>query len=647
MTRYKLYSLLLLPLLILASCQNAPIERDWCYKYDFRVSASGINIIQGSHVPGTGILTTVDGVLQMNWTHNQVVQPIEIVVTAGRASGVTGDVNVLANADVFGVQIAFNETLPAAAPQFFELPFRPSSAGQSGNAVNVSFQASQQMILQQLEIRGQGLNPFPINYCGQFTPSPSPTGTLPYTNTPVPTTTPSPTLTNTPGPSPTPTYVYWMSPWIEYSYIKNFSGNSNMIPTNTTGYEVVPVNNWVVGWVTDIDDTESWTQDFSGSWVQPAAITAGRAARWLSATSGSGVLVTAPANPDRIISTFAGTTGANNAGYNQTNAANFALASHPTFTHLNNAGPNTYIGGSTLNFAMSQQNIRTTGTPTFTYRLRLIYFGVPVNPTPTPSPTSTPTATRTPIFVPPVTISPTRTPLVLATTTARPSPTLAPSSTPVVVTSQPTRTLIPPPTLPVPATIDPSDPNPNPTGENEAEWNILDAINDFFTDVANAAQDGADFLGRVVNWANGTVNNAMTGIGNIVSTIAGVANSVVRYVTDLFQSGQLTLDLTNALFRISGGWLGGATTRLNNIIVAFFNTPASPIPGLPQCITNPQAHDLCAFWYMLDWTIFAPGTPGQYIVPVLTIVMNIAIVLYFVNLALKMLRRVEMITRVS
>ncbi len=775
MTRQKLYSLLMVPLLILASCQNQPIERDWCYIYDFRTSASGINILQGSHVPGTGILTSVAGELQFNWVHSQIVTPAEIVVTAGRAAGVTGDIVARANALVFGVPIAFEQTIPAAAPQFFSLQFLPTTAGESGTVVNASFQASAQMIVQQIEIRGQGLNPFPVNFCGQFTPSPSPTSTssIPVTNTPSATASATATMTVTPGPSPTPIPPQF------------YLGNAYQVGTEVFGpnstNNILPVpreySDRIVGAIYEYtfsasSSTNTFLALMPNSYSTGASTAPGVPVRLCFAIESS--------NPTFI-----------SAGTTHSAAASLMGA---TCTRTHNGGNHSHVnsvavGGNVLSWA----HVWGTGNKITFSRIRLIYYGYPFTPTPSPTtpPTATPIPTRTQMYIPPSTIQPTRTPLVLATTTPRPSATPIPPTQPLLAvnlfgpatscaginyaashpdltrtsgqnytppdapfaghpcptlsqvgwldsgaaglnfninnrpagsyrlrlhlggisglasplilnvngTSQsysipttpgtyapidlyvtlsspgtitvsdtdgyfsfyayalelwtappppaPTSTLIPPPTLPVPATIDPGDPNPNPTGENEAEWNILDSINDFFTDVANAAQGGADFLGRVVNWANGTVNNGMTGISNIVQTIAGVANSVVRYVTDLFQAGQLTLDLTNNLFQIAGGWLGGTTTRMNGIMVAFFNTPASPIPGLPQCITNPQAHDLCAFWYMLDWTIFAPGTPGAYIVPVMTIVMNIAIVLYFVNLALQMLRKVENITRVS
>jgi hypothetical protein len=641
MTRYGLISWFLAALLI-ASCAPAPAPDgfDWCYIHRFNLSDEGFNIQTGSWVNGAGISTDGTGLLQMNYVHNQSVQPLQIIVTAARPTGSSGDITVTANAIVYGVGVAFTETIPAALTEG-QIVITPEFAGDNGNTVNITVDASAPALIRSIEVRGRGFNPFPINFCAQFTPSPSPTGTLEFTNTPNPSSTPSPTFTVTPGPSPTPTYVYWMSDWIEFNYIKNFSGNSNMLPTNTTGYEVVPVNNWVVGWVTDIADEETWRQDFTGSWVRPAGFTSTRVAGWTSATSGNGIDVTVPANPDMTISTFAGTTGANNAGYNQTAAANHALISHPTFTHFDNSGPNTIIGGTTMTFPMSQQNISNATTPTFTYRLRLIYFGIPVNPTPTPTASPTVTATRTPLPGVVTTFVPSRTPIVPATRTpiitpspGTPSP-VAPSGTP-----RPTVTLIPPPTAFLTLAPDPSatpDPNANPTGENEAEWAIFDAIGDFFTFVVNATVQGVNFVGDLARWIAGTVGNAFTLFGNFLQLAFGWIDDIRTMAGQVIDILQLLTLLIVRIIELLLDWIFAMIQRLYSIIVAFWTATPTPIPGMPQCYSDPDAHDLCAVYWILHWTLFNPTSPGRWLIPTGLIVINLVAILWTVRFVMGLL----------
>jgi hypothetical protein len=96
-----------------------------------------------------------------------------------------------------------------------------------------------------------------------------------------------------------------------------------------------------------------------------------------------------------------------------------------------------------------------------------------------------------------------------------------------------------------------------------------------------------------------------------------------------------------------GDWLGQAGLAVGGLITSFNETPPEPIPGLPLCMSNPQASDWCALIYILEWTILADGTPGEIIIPFLLIVMNIYIVIYFARWILRIVRRGETITSVG
>lgn len=101
------------------------------------------------------------------------------------------------------------------------------------------------------------------------------------------------------------------------------------------------------------------------------------------------------------------------------------------------------------------------------------------------------------------------------------------------------------------------------------------------------------------------------------------------------------------LFGALIAYLGQATNIVTGLLTAFTNATPQPIPGLPMCITNPMAHDLCALWYIMDNTFFAPATPGQYIVPLLQILFNVVIAIYFVRWVLKIIWRGEAVTHVE
>ena len=94
-------------------------------------------------------------------------------------------------------------------------------------------------------------------------------------------------------------------------------------------------------------------------------------------------------------------------------------------------------------------------------------------------------------------------------------------------------------------------------------------------------------------------------------------------------------------------YLGQATNIVTGLLGAFANATPQPIPGLPMCITNPMAHDLCAIWYVMDNTVFAPGTAGALIVPLMQIIFNVCIAIYFVRWVLRIIRRGENVTNVQ
>jgi len=277
---------------------------------------------------------------------------------------------------------------------------------------------------------------------------------------------------------------------------------------------------------------------------------------------------------------------------------------------------------------------------------------LPVTPTPTSSPTATTTVTRTPLgTVAAGTPRPTRTPIRIGTATLTRTPT--PSTPPATVptgTPAPTRTNIPAPTTFMTATINPNatpSPNPNPDGENEAEWNILDAINAFFNWVFNTVANFWDWLGQIFNWLNGTFQNLLITIGNFFNGIGDFFNSVIALIVELFDIARLIVDIIGGLVRLALAWIGNAIARVATIITAFFTVQPIPIPTLPQCATAPTQHDVCALWYIFDFTFLAQGTPGQYIIPLLTIVLNLTIILFFVRFVQKFIRRGESITHVG
>jgi hypothetical protein len=194
--------------------------------------------------------------------------------------------------------------------------------------------------------------------------------------------------------------------------------------------------------------------------------------------------------------------------------------------------------------------------------------------TPTPDgSTATPTsATNTPIFG--GTITPTRTPIGYASLT--PTITLTPSQT---YTPSPTYTNTPEGT---PYYGDPA------LGDN--------------------GQGGFDIFGGFFSWL-------VDAIQRIFQFLAAVVEFIL-----------LLVNLLLGLARLLLSWILTAISRLIALLMQLFNAPAIPLDIMPKCITAPLNYDICAFYYILDWTIFEAGTPGAYIIPLLTAIINIVLI---------------------
>lgn len=629
-----LTSVFLVSLLLMSSCTlvEPDVHYDWCYVYNFGVSDQGANLIAGTWVDEQGLTTDETGLLQVNWTHDRFVQPSIVLVKAVRPAGVTGDITVTANALVFGVNVAFTETLPSELNEV-TLNFQPESSDQSGGtAVNAVLESSQPIAIQYLEVRGSFASPFDVNYCGQ--PSETVTATQVYTATPDTTNTPEP-ATNTPEPQ---AEFWWDGPY-ERSHLKEATSGGVSYPLGTSMGNH-PASSEYFGIYTRYHDvaahTPYHTSGGTTNTFDVRDLSSQTTVATMTINTYQGVLTVVNDSNAEHCSVRAARAGSGLPSPDENVVCDMITSTGVRVKTGNSAAVN---GG-----ARSDYGFTWSGTATGMYvetTIWYLYYGIPPEEEPTPTPTITPTPTRTPLpTVGPQSPTPSRTPFLFPTRATPDTPTPMPSTnTPAPPTS--TRTPYPAPTPFITPTADPEGYDPN--IENEAEWEILNQIGNVWNEIRNGAEDLADFTGRVADWANGSMKNAQTGIDNLGKEFAGFMEGFSNLITDVYQTGQLTIDMTRTLFNLSFGWFQDATTRINNIFGQFFNTPAKLIPGLPQCISNPTAYELCAIWWTLDWTLFAPNTPGDAIVPLLTIALNIGIVMYFVQMVLRLVRKVEVV----
>jgi hypothetical protein len=610
---------------LVSSCAiQQPGPRDWCYIYTFE--EAGINVMSGTLVPGGGILSDATGLLQVNWVAGQTVQPIAITVRATRGS-VAGDISVTMNALIFGMTTPFSGTIPGSLTSI-EQTITPQNAGESGSTANITIDASAQFTLDEIEISGRGANPFARNDCGPNTetqtpttgasPTPLPSATIDPSITP----TLTPTMTATPPPDlPCLIVTGWIPASRTYTWLNGAQSLSWQRPQSMPAGSV-----------------------FYGGYVEELSFSG--ASNVTSFASMGGTVSIATRNVVSIISS----------AYlvDVTAKADAIAGLYPTHTRLD-AGAAAFGVGSQLDLNFSANGGAGVWSVTTTHRVRLILasdsqsicaWAEEQEATPTPTSTTPPTPTtiptRTPMGIFNSTPRPTRTPIsVSGTSTPRPPPTAVPTGTPLP-TLGPTNTLIPAPTLP--ATGTPSPTNPNPDGENEAEWSILGAMGDFFAWIQNAINGAFDWLGQLGRWLQGMAYNIGVLFGNFMSLIGGIIGNAVRFFLELWDIAALLVQLLFGLVGLLWSWLSFGMARITAIFSAFGSTPAVPIPGLPQCASNPTAHDVCAFYYILDYTLLAQGTPGAFIVPLVTIIMNLSIILLFVKFVLKFLRRGENIT---
>ncbi|MCL4251791.1 MAG: hypothetical protein KJ065_26940 [Anaerolineae bacterium] len=641
MIKNWIFALLMITSLLLASCGADPVDvYDWCYVYDFTSSDYSMSFIGGSWVNGQGLTTDASGYLAFNWVHDQLVSPTLIRVTVIRPAGTVGEVNAQVNAIAFGVAVAFDATLPADMNEV-TLNFTPQTAGENGMSVNAAMQSSQPLTISSLEVRGNFANPFPVNYCGLFTPTETPTDVVPG-ETYVPSA--SPTIPGTATPSPTATPEDTLYLWIggaasktDFRFTYQVAGYTN-VTTTTFDFPVYYAHAgvFVVGYafvghfdgVVNCHDTNCYARPMGAS-----------TGNLVYADQGTKTFCEVYSNlfslPNATTDAIADTFCLNNFGIPD------GAVSFPTNQNVNQSLfmdyyainiPSQGLMSGTMYAIMGARGWVPTQTPTTTPYVTL---------TPTNTPTSTPS--RTPVFFNTPTPRSTQLPTIsVATHTPNPTTTPLPASnTPIPITPSATRTQIPLPTALLTPTIDPNDPNPNPNTENEAEWDILAKIGDFFTWVQNAWADFQDWLSSLFNWLAGTAANIGTLINNAIAAVLGFLQGILDFFRELWAIGDLLLRIIFRLVELFVNWLVNAIARITALISSFFSAPATPIPGLPLCYSNPFGHDLCSVYYLLQFTLLARGTPGELIIPIVVIAMNIGIILLFVKFVMRLLRRGE------
>ncbi len=665
---------------VLASCTEQPNYFDWCYTYDFTQSDQGFNIQDGQWVDGLGFLTDESGLLIVNFTHDRDLTPNSASITVRTFYDDTPYNNTIsANIDIFGFRTEINSFfVPVNDVLIFEYELAGNLPGAPMQSeINAVVDATAPIYVQALTVRGLGGTPFETNPCSPDydpdnpTPAPTTSGvpptptpfaidTLPPSWTPTPSNTPTPNATNTPNPSITPTPSPTPSTWC-YAY---------------TGSELGSL--W----------TESATADYGAAWNgtswgrkidSPTSAWLARSAtiRRSWGSTHNVTRVEAHYTTSNDVSTTFFRTATDDGWETGVFSLNTTYQFYRRTINRNidfvEFGFSRATVASALQFRISTVVLAGNGASPEGYSNCSISAPTPspapptTAPTDTPAPSNTPTPnpTRTPLFTP---LPATLTAIVVNTPTIIP-PTLSPlpTNTPGPTnTPPPTRTLFFPPPIPFTSTFLPTaTPNltasatldltgtptfPLPGGE-DGEIDLLTAIAGIvaaiYATIVNLFNTLMEALSQFGAWLNGFLANLQIMLDGIIQAINAILEQLWRALQEFWEIVKLLVDIALRLLQLIVIWIGQMFARVGALLTSFFTAPLLPIPGLPLCYSAPSNHDICAIYYILDYTLLAQNTPGQVLVPLLLIIIDISILMYFARFVLRIVRRGERVTSVG
>lgn len=618
------YLVLFLSAILLASCGTDPeVIPDWCYTYDFNDNDNGFNLSYGQWIDGVGI-QSIDGLLSVSYEYPSFVTPEIIYVSVQRNTAVQ-DISLTGAGIIYGISSAFSVAIPAGNTDIATASFRPANAADAGKIINFTIDVNSYYTIEELnilsiEVQGFGASPFPDNPCSRITPT--------ATNTPIPTSVPSntpfptgvptltPSQTNTPTATLTPTATNTPTPY-EYCYNWDFSvvSASSVIDQLNLSY---PASLDGVGWRGSTADGKGSRDGIEIQFDFPTTIT------YVDATI-QVVNNATNTRTDGIQLTAGGTLVYSNTNVPGSGTFHYTFTgSEPGITRIK-----IYLGSRRGGSYARLTDIEFRGLSPDPISAYSENCSLPT-PTPTATVTSTATATRTPVFSP-TPNSATRTPIGYS------SPTPLPGSTATTIgatgTYPPTLTLFPTSDRYLTATPGAGTPTPpwEQIAENEAEYEILEAIQE-------ANDWGQNFGAELVGGLSGAFSSIFDFFDSLwelivefFSFILDLIAMAIALLLDIIGIILLLINLLLGLLMLMLLYIGQAIARFTALMTSFFTAPALPIDGLPLCVSNPTAYDICAIYYIADYTLFEPGTAGEYIVPLLLSMFSIMLMFRFIN----------------
>jgi hypothetical protein len=634
MNRAKILLLSIVMSVIVASCGTAPITTN-CYVYDFYADFYGFNVTAGTWDFSTG-LQTENGLLQFSYEYESFVSLLGVTFDVVKAPESWGnDFDVTANGVVYGVAAQFTAPFTEDIASIY-IP--NSNLGNAGKAINVTIDSGfDEIQLAAMTMHVASGDPFGRNDCA---PPQDPTP-LPETPTPTPTFTPTP-YTETPTPPPTSTPS-------ETSI--SYDARVELVPFSHAC--ITPIHSFTRDGV-ELGDGVSY-------WSNRQADHTYNAAGYGNYSGGADIntLVSSlTLNIDGVIDMNSLTAGAFiTSGSSGTNRFEFDFWYNDTLVY--DATENQFSTGQrteTANYNGLVDKIR------IKYVWRDTYEGLWINTFTingdlycgSPPATAVPTSTREMLPTVPPNTTATRTPIPFESPTpnityvAQTATVLAETGTP-----EPTGTPTPRPSLTPIATFTPSGAGGTATqiaaegtpdylqGGSAVDFEILDSI------------DGQrEWFGNVFGGIFSVFGDLFSFFEDIFGFIIGAIEaffnlilSIINFVIELLEIAVLIIQLILGLINLLLAYMRALIERLALLIATFFTVQPTPIEAMPLCVTDPMSYDICAIYYIMDWTLFAPETPGTFIVPLLLAVMNVIIIMRFAKYVLRIVRRGEDVTR--
>lgn len=559
---------------------------DWCYTFDFTTNPHQAEVLFGEWQSGLGYTSQLfgeDQVISIRYSQAVTVAPERVIILLRDGAFSSGIINVDFGATAFGLTTGPEPIRFTMGGDFPDktITLLPFAAGQSGNTMDIGVIASQQVYLDSVLLFGNGASPFPFNECASVTATATSTAWLPST----PTTTPTPTIDDATE-EPAPVCVLPGQPTPTPTPTDTATPGPTPTPTDT------PTPSYYLGAVYE----KTVTYDAGNFWVSieidiPAQ--AGPVRVYVVET-------THTVKPMQSTLRSPWVDGSATFGPGTVCLANPVDAGVCAALGLTRWDNNvaSYISerGSDPWRVMFHMVPWSHGAGTVTVRVRPVIYGIPPStPTPSPTPwpicdpTETPEPSHTPTpytLTPTPSVPPTQTPWIIYWPTPAPTRTPNPTVNPTLLTPPPGPT-----STPVPTTTAAAPPTLAGPG----------------TGTGGSGLGPADFTG-----------------------ITGLGEGIMNFVTNLWTRGTiLAAQVGSQATRVLSGW-GNAT-------------PTAP-PSMPQCRSNPLANELCAIWYILQYTVLS-GPVGSLIIPVATIVVDLFALFLFIRLGRAVVARLGEVLR--